>query len=292
MQSPRYEAPRTLPDAIALLSAANGDEPRALAGGTDLLVQMKSGHVEPGVVVDLKRIPELTTLALGPEELRLGAAVCAAEIREHAEVRELWPGVVEAIALIGSEQIQGRASVGGNLCNGSPAADTAPALIAAGARCHVAGPAGEREIPVEELFRGPGETALGSGEVLVDVRLPRPAPRTADAYLRFIPRSEMDIAVVGAGVSVTLDASGRCTAARVALGAVAPTPLLVPTSADALIGTELDDDALAACAAAASAAARPIDDVRGTAEYRRQLAGVLTRRAARIAAERAKERGA
>jgi carbon-monoxide dehydrogenase medium subunit len=206
---------------------------------------------------------------------------------EHSGVRAAWPGVVEAVELIGSTQIQGRATLGGNLCNASPAADSVPALIAAGAQATVAGPEGRRRTPVEDIATGPGETSLAKGELVVSFFLPARPPRSGDAYLRFIPRTEMDIAVVGAGVSLTLDDSGNCSAARVALGAVAARVLLVPEAADALIGTPVDETALDRLAAAASGACRPIDDKRGTREFRVRIAGVLARRAARTALERA-----
>ncbi len=289
MEPLSYEAPRSLAEALELLGGANGVEARVLAGGTDLLVQLRS-RLASGLVVDVKRIPELATLSYDEQGLRLGAAVPAAEIREHPEIEQAYPGLMEAAALIGSEQIQGRASVGGNLCNASPAADTVPALIALGASCGIAGKGGSRTLPVEQFVVSPGKNALGPGELLVELRIPPPAPSSADAYLRFIPRSEMDIAVVGAGVCVTLVAKGRCTTARVALAAVAPTPLLAPAAADALVGTDLDDAALERAAAAASEACQPIDDKRGTAVYRRKVAGVLVRRAASIAAERARRR--
>jgi carbon-monoxide dehydrogenase medium subunit len=259
---------------------------KIFAGGTDLLVQWRTGLRQPSAFVDVKRIPELGTLTLDDNGLRLGAAMPAAEIAEHGEVRRVWPGLVEAIQLIGSTQIQGRATVGGNLCNASPAADTTCALIVNRAECLVSGPDGERRVPVEQFCTSPGRTVLRRGELLVALHVPRPAERTADAYLRLIPRTEMDIAVAGAGVSLTMDRSGVCTAARVAIGAVAPTALLVPAAAAALIGSRVDDDALARAAGEASAAARPIDDKRGTVEYRRAVAGVLTKRAARIAASR------
>jgi len=281
----RYEAPTTVADAVRLMKA--DPTARPLAGGTDLLVQQKAGR-RPSAFIDLKRIPELLGVTLDAKGLRLGAATPAAEICEHDEVRSLWPGLVEAVGLIGSTQIQGRCSVGGNLCNGSPAADTTCPLIVNQAQALVAGPGGERTIPVESFTTGPGKTVLGPGEMLVALLVPRPAPGTADAYLRLIPRTEMDIAVVGAAVSVTVDAKGACTAARVAVGAVGPTAVLVPEAAEALIGTKLDEAALKAAGAAASAAAKPIDDKRGTAEYRRRVVGVLTRRAAGIAAQRAK----
>lgn len=284
----RYEAPRSVADAVRLIQA--DPNARVLAGGTDLLVQFRAGLRQPTAFIDIKRIPELVGITIDADGARLGAATPAAVICEHAEMARLWPGLVEAVHLIGSTQIQGRGTVGGNLCNASPAADTTCALIVNQARCVIAGPAGERIVPVERFCTGPGSTVLDAGEFLVALLIPRPAPRTADAYLRLIPRTEMDIAVAGAGVSVTLDAAGVCTAARVAIGAVAPTALLVPEAASALVGSKLDEAALARAGQAASAAARPIDDKRGTVAYRRAVAGVLTRRAAATAAHRAKGR--
>jgi len=273
---------------VADLAAAAGAA-RVLAGGTDLLVQLRAGMVTPTVVVDIKGIAETRTITREGDGFRIGAAVSGAELGEHPDVRRAWPGVVEAVELIGSTQIQGRASMGGNLCNASPAADSVPALIAAAAVCRVAGPGGVREVPVEQICSGPGKTTLAAGEFVVSLFLP-PRPKNAgDAYLRFIPRTEMDIAVVGVGVSLTLDASGKCTSARVALGAVAPKALLVADAGAALVGTKVDDKALAKMAAAARAACKPIDDKRGTIEYRTQVAGVLAERAARIAVARAKE---
>ena len=286
MLSIRYEAPTTVADAVKLIQADPGA--KVLAGGTDLLVQFRAGVRQPTAFIDVKRIPDLVHITFDRDGLHLGAAACAAAIAEHAEIKRLWPGLAEAVHLIGSTQIQGRGSVGGNLCNASPAADTTCALMVNHAACIIAGPNGERTVPVEEFLVGPGKTVLARGELLVAIRVPRPAPRTADAYLRLIPRSEMDIAVAGAAVSLTIDAAGRCTAARVAIGAVAPTALLVPAAAEALIGSTLDDAALQAAATAASAAAKPIDDKRGTAAYRRHVVGVLVRRAATIAANRAK----
>ncbi len=288
MQTTRFEAPQSIADAVALLAA--DPDARVLAGGTDLLVQTRTGRAHPSAFVDVKRIPDLMRIQVDGNGLLLGGAVPAAEIYENETIRQLWPGLAEATDLIGSSQIQGRATLCGNLCNASPAADTVPALIAVGAEALVAGPDGERAVAVEDFVTGPGQTVLQRGELVVAFRIPAPAPRSADAYLRLIPRTEMDIAVVGAGVSVTLDAAGRCTAARVALCAVAPTPLLVGPAADALIGSSIDDAALAAAAAAASEATHPIDDKRGTVEYRRKVAGVLVKRAAAIAAERARER--
>ncbi len=283
----QYTSPTTLADAVTALRGANGSA-KVLAGGTDLLVQMRAGRLKPALIVDLKHIPELRKITAEAGGFRIGAAVAGAELGEHAEVREAWPGVVEGLELIGSTQIQGRASLGGNLCNGSPAADSVPGLIAAGATCAIVGPQGTREAKVEDIITGPGRTSLAAGEFVVSFLLPARPAHSGDAYLRFIPRTEMDIAVVGAAVSVTLDANGVCTAARVSLGAVAPTPLLVEAGAQALIGTRIDDAALAALAAAASAACKPISDKRGTIVYRTKVAGVLARRAAVIARDRAR----
>ncbi|OFW24263.1 MAG: oxidoreductase [Acidobacteria bacterium RIFCSPLOWO2_02_FULL_65_29] len=288
MLSIRYEAPRSIAEAIHLLASDPGAH--VLAGGTDLLVQFRAGAKQPSAFIDVKRIPDLVGISLDTNGLRLGAATPAAAICEHAELGRLWPGLVEAVHLIGSAQIQGRGSVGGNLCNASPAADTTSALIADRAECVIAGPGGERVVPAERFCTGPGTTILRRDELLVAVVLPRPPARTADAYFRLIPRSEMDIAVAGAGASVTLDASGTCTAARVAVGAVAPTALLVDAAGQALIGTRLDEATLSLAAAAASAAARPISDKRGTAAYRRHVVGVLAKRAIVSAAARARER--
>jgi CO/xanthine dehydrogenase FAD-binding subunit len=280
-----FLAPASLQDALALLGQAG--QTRPLAGGTDLMVQMRSGRMPAQRILDLKRIPGLIGIESGPAGFVIGAATPCAQIGEHAGLAAAWPGVVEAARLIGSTQVQGRASLGGNLCNASPAADSVPALIAAGAVLRVAGPAGERELAAESFQRGPGRNALAPGEVLVAIALPARAPRSGDAYLRLIPRTEMDIAVAGAGVWLALDADRRVIQARVALGAVAPTALRVDAAAQALIGSRLDDDGLARLAAAASAACRPIDDKRGTAAYRTRVAGVLARRAAAIAYERA-----
>ncbi len=283
----RYEAPETLDAAVRLLAGEEGVA-RPLAGGTDLLVQLRFGLVEPDLIVDVKRIPEMCRIAAEAGGFRIGAAVSGAELGEHPDLGKAWPGVVEAAELIGSTQIQGRASLGGNLCNASPAADSVPAMMAAAAVTTVAGPDGRREVPVEDIATGPGTTSLARGEIVVSIFLPPRPPRSGDAYLRFIPRTEMDIAEVGAGVSLALDGEGLCTDARVALGAVAERAILVPDAAATLIGTPVDDAALAALAAAASAACRPIDDKRGTKAHRIHVAGVLARRAAERALERAR----
>ncbi len=270
----RYLAPRTLDEAISAFAAA-GSAARILAGGTDLLVQMRSGAVKPGLIVDIKKITEMTAIEQTADgAFRIGAAVPGAVLAEHPRFGKVWPGVLEAVNLIGSTQVQGRASAGGNLCNGSPAGDSVPAMIAAGAIVTVQGPNGRREMPVEQVPAGPGRTNLKPGEILVSFTLPPRPPGSSDAYLRMIPRTEMDIAVVGCGVSLTLK-DGVCIAARVGLGAVAPTVLLVETAAKALIGSKLDDAAVNAAAQACSAACRPIDDKRGTIAYRTKVAGVL-----------------
>ena len=282
----RYLAPDTLDEAISAFAAA-GSAGRILAGGTDLLVQMRSGAVKPGVIVDIKKIAEMTAIEQTADGgFRIGAAVPGAVLAEHPQFGKVWPGVLEAVNLIGSTQVQGRASAGGNLCNGSPAGDSVPAMVAAGAIATLQGPNGRREMAVEKVPAAPGRTNLLPGEILVSFTLPKRSPGSSDAYLRMIPRTEMDIAVVGVGVSLTMK-DGVCTAARVGLGAVAPTVLLVEAAAKALIGSKLDEAALHAAAAACSAACRPIDDKRGTIVYRTKVAGVLLKRTALIAAKRA-----
>jgi len=284
MSSMSYEAPTSLSQAVRILHDSTGA--RVLAGGTDLLVQMKLGIRRPATVVDVKHIPELMEMTLSDRGLHLGAAVPGAVVTASDAIRRVFPGFVEALGLIGSSQVQGRCSAGGNLCNASPAADCVCALIVNGAVCQVLGSRGPRSIPVEQFTIGPGKNSLAADELLVSLELPLPAPRTSDAYLRFIPRTEMDIAVAGAAVSLTLDEAGTCTAARVAIGSVAPTALLVPAAAAALIGSTVDATALEEAGAAASAAASPITDKRGTAEYRRKIVAVLVRRAAALAKTR------
>jgi len=286
MSQMRYEAPSTVAAAVALLAGANGHA-RVLAGATDLLVQMRSGRVQPELLVDVKGIPEMTSITQEGGAFRFGAATNAMQLVEHEAFAKAWPGVTEAVKLIGSIQVKGRATVGGNVCNASPAADSVPSLIAAGAIAHVVGPNGARDAPVEEIATGPGKTSLAKGEIVTSFLLPKRPPQSGDAYLRFTPRTEMDIAVVGAGVDLTLDAKGVCTRARVSLGAVAERALLVPEAAAALIGSKVDDAALLRLAQAASAACRPIDDKRGTREFRIKIAGVMAKRAAKIAFERA-----
>ena len=283
----RYEAPDTMEAAVELLANEDGVA-RVLAGGTDLLVQLRAEMVEPDLVVDVKRIGAMREVTLESGGYRVGAAVTGAELGEHTQFKAVWPGVVEGFELIGSTQIQGRATMGGNLCNASPAADSVPAMIAARAIATIHGPDGQRDVPVEEVATGPGQTSLGRGELVSSFFFPEKPARTGDAYLRFIPRTEMDIAVVGAGICLTLDEANVCSAARVSLAAVAARALIVSEAADALIGTPVDDAALANLSAAASAAAKPIDDKRGTKEFRIQIMGVIARRTAEIALARAK----
>jgi carbon-monoxide dehydrogenase medium subunit len=284
----RYEAPDTIDAAVKLLAGEPGVA-RVLAGGTDLLVQMRSDIISPDLVVDIKKLSELRQVTEEGGGFRVGAAVTGAELKEHPKLPKVWPGLIESANLIGSTQVQGRATMGGNLCNGSPAADSVPGLIAAGAVATIAGPSGRRELKVEDIMLAPRKLALTKGEFITSFLLPPRPARSSDAYLRFIPRTEMDIAVVGCGVSLTLDPGGTCTAARVSLGAVAARPLLVEDAAKAIIGTKLDHAALAKLEAAARAACKPIDDKRGTVEFRIDVAGVLARRAALIAQERARK---
>jgi CO/xanthine dehydrogenase FAD-binding subunit len=250
-------------------------------------VQLRSGRMRPEAIVDVKRIPGLIGIREESDKFVIGAATPGVMLSAHKAFEHAWPGIVEGADLIGSQQIQGRASLAGNLCNASPAADSVPAMIAARAACVIAGPNGRRTALVEAIVTGPGRTSLEKGEFIVEFHVPKPKPHQCDAYLRFIPRTEMDIAVVGCGVNVTLDGNGTCTDACVVLGAVAPTQLVVEDAAKALIGHRLDDATLTALDAAAQRACRPITDKRGTIEYRTKVAGVLARRAATIAFERA-----
>ena len=282
----KYQTPSTTKEAATFIKRAKG-KAFVLAGGTDLMVRMKSGFIEPDLVVDIKQISAMQSITKSATGFRIGAAVSAAEMGENTALKKAWPGVVESANLIGSDQIQNRCTIAGNLCNASPAADAVPALIAAGAKANVVGPQRRRTVAVEKIITSPGKTSLSKGEIVESITLPKRAPRSGDAYLRFIPRSEMDIAVVGAGVNLVLDNNNVVKSARVALGAVAPTPLLVPDAAKAIIGTKLNKAALTKLADACSAACLPIDDKRGTVEFRTEVAGVLARRAARIAYKRA-----
>lgn len=283
----RFESPTTAEAAAALLASTQGLT-KVLSGGTDILIQMRAGMVKPELLVNVKGIEEMTTVKVENGGYRFGAAVPCMNLVENKEFAKTWPGVIDGVNLVGSVQVRGRASVGGNLCNASPAADTTPAMIAAGAVATVVGPNGRRDVPVEEITTGPGKTSLAKGELVASFFLPKRAAHSGDAYLRFTPRSEMDIAVVGVGINLTLDEKGVCTSARVSLGAVAEKALLVPEAAAALVGTTVDEAALDKLAAAASAAARPIDDKRGTKVFRIKIAGVLARRAAIVALNRAR----
>ena len=272
-----YSAPSTIADAIQLKTAH--PEAIALAGGTDLLVQLRVGRKSTGLVIDVKKIPELNELRYTPEAgLTLGAAVPCHRVYEDSTVSRVYPALAEVAALIGGIQIQGRASIGGNLCNAAPSADSIPLLIALGARCRIAGAGGEREVAAEDFCIAPGKNVLAAGELLVSLQIPPMAPHSGARYLRFIPRNEMDIAVAGAGVAVTLK-GGAFTAARIALASVAPTPLFVPAAGESLIGKPASAESIDAAAHIASEAAKPITDMRGTWEYRRHLCAVLTRRA-------------
>lgn len=282
----RYVAPTTIEDAVTVL-AGDGDA-EVYAGATDFIPQLRMGRPEPGRAVDLKRIPRLTDLRLVGDTWMIGAATPSVRLTEEDGLVADLPGLVEAAALIGSDQIQSRASLGGNLCNASPAADSVPAMVVNDGRAVIAGPDGTRTVPVASVVTGPGSTSLGRGEFVVEFEFDRPPPRTSDAYLRFIPRTEMDIAVVGAGVRLSLDEGGRCTAASIALGAVAPTVVRVPAAEAVVVGQSLTESVLSQVAAEAAAACNPIDDKRGTKEYRRQVAGVLAVRALKLAAARAR----
>jgi aerobic carbon-monoxide dehydrogenase medium subunit len=282
----RYLSPETSKEAVQLLAKEKG-KAYILAGGTDLLVKMKAGMIEPDTVIDIKRIKGMGDIKKTATGFTIGAGTSCAKITDSAILKKAYPGIVEAAGLIGSKQVQGRCTISGNLCNASPAADSVPAMVAAGAKAVIAGPKGKRKVAVEHVPAGVGRNILKKGEFIESIELPKRKPRSADCYLRFTPRTEMDIAVVSVSVNLELDAKGVIKAARVALGAVAPTVLLVKEAADAIIGTSLDDAAKAKLMAAASAACTPIDDKRGTIEFRTEVAGVLTRRAAETAYARA-----
>jgi len=283
----RYESPKSTSEAVALMAAEKG-KAYLLAGGTDLLVRMRGDFIDPDLIVDIKRIPGIQEIRQTASGFSIGAGVPCAMLGRNKALVKAWPGVVEAAQLIGSDQIQGRCTMVGNLCNASPAADSVPAMTAAKAKAVVVGPRGRRRVPVEEVVTGPGRTSLKKGEIVIAIELPKRPAKSGDAYLRFTPRTEMDIAVCSAGVSLTLGAGNVVKQARVALGAVAPTVVLVPKAARALVGTRLEDDALMKLAAACEAACSPIDDKRGTVEFRTEVAGVMARRAAVMAYDRAR----
>ena len=283
----QYYTPKSFSEAIEISMEAKGIT-RFLAGGTDVLVQLRADIVTPDVLIDIKKIPEVGDILQNSDGgWRIGAAVPGAQLNEHKDLKAQWPGVVEAMDLIGSTQVQGRATLVGNLCNGSPAADSVPALIAAGASVTVVSANGSREVLVEDIPHSPGKTVLEKGELISAVNLPARNTNGGDAYLRLIPRTEMDIAVVGCAVNLSVK-EGIVSDARISLGAVTAKVTLVKEAADAIIGTTLDEKALAALSLAASAACKPIDDKRGTIEYRTHVAGVLAKRAAQIAYKRAR----
>jgi carbon-monoxide dehydrogenase medium subunit len=285
-----YAAPHTLGEVSALLSQ-NGAQARILAGGTDILAQMRENRQSADLLVDIKNIPELNELRYDPVDgLTIGAAVSCLRIWQDPTVAAVYPGLINAVSLIGGIQIQGRATVGGNLANASPAADSIPALIVHEAQCEIAGSSGTRTVAVENFCVAPGKTVLQGGEFLVRLRIKPPVRGFGASYLRFIPRNEMDIAVVGVGAAVVLDETGtRFRSVRVALGAVAPTPLYVSRVGELLAGQEVSDDAVEQAGRIASEAATPISDIRGNVEQRKHLAGVLTRRALHSAIERARQ---
>ena len=286
MPALRYEAPTSI-DAATSLLAENSKVAKILAGGTDVIVQMHSERIEPKLIVDIKNIPELRKIEKTDDGFKFGAAISGKELMLNEEFNNVWPGIMDGVRLIGSLQIRGRASVGGNLCNASPAADSVPPLIAAAAVANIIGPSGSRDIPVEEVIIKPGQTSLSEGEIIVSFQLPNRPPKSGDAYLRFTPRTEMDIAVVGVAINLTLNDEGMCDSARVTLGAVAPTPILDTNAAKTLIGTKLDVKAIENLASAVKKSCSPIDDKRGTIEFREDVVGVLAKRVAEIAKKRA-----
>mgnify|MGYP001200242380 CR=1 FL=1 len=284
-----FAQPTTVDEAVGLLSESKG-KARILAGGTDLIVQLRGAPErlgDPDLIVDGKGISDLNELSYSAGSgLTLGAAVPCYRIYQNAEIAKAYPGLIDSASLIGGIQIQGRASIGGNLCNGTPSADSIPALIAHNVTCNIAGPNGTRSVAVEDFCTGPSKTVLQSDEILVSLSFPPPSDNFGARYIRFIPRNEMDIAVAGAGVSVTLQ-NGNIGSARVALASVAPTPLLVKEISDALAGQPANEATITEAGKLAKEAAKPITDMRGTIEYRKHLCDVLTRRALQAAITRA-----
>ncbi len=283
-----YEAPHSVREAVDLLNEA-GDSARPLAGGTDLLVQMRARAYDLDYVVDVKNIPELNELTYDPDNgLTIGAAVPCHRIYANSTVRTVYPGIVDAANIIGGTQIQGRASLGGNLCNAAPSADSVPAMISYSGVARIAGPNGSREVALEDFCTFVRQTVLERGELLVSLHFPTPEANSGANYIRFIPRNEMDIAVAGAGVSVVLD-NGDIKSARITLASVAPTPLFVEEAASAIAGKPANEETVRIASGIARDTAKPITDMRGTIEYRKHLCEVLTRRALLTAIERAKE---
>jgi len=289
LQAFDYARVSSVDEAVALLAQHNGGA-RVLSGGTDLLVALREGRLSTDLVVDIKGIPDVEEMTYSSDSgLNLGAAVPCHRMYNDAGLTATYPGLMDSAHLIGGIQIQGRASMGGNLCNASPAADSIPALIAHSAVAVVAGPNGRREVAVEDFCTAPGRTVLEAGEFLISLQIPAPQPGFGAAYLRFIPRNEMDIAVVGVGASVQLSADGSTIeSARIALAAVAPIPLYVEAAGAALAGKAISDEVIDQAAAIAQETAKPIDDMRGTAVYRKHLVAVLTRRTLALAIERAR----
>lgn len=282
-----YVAPASLSEAVNLLKQQGGNA-RLLAGGTDLIVNMRVGRRKPAVVVDAKGIPELNELKVAANGLTIGAAVSCKTIYENAAVARDYPALVDSASLVGGTQIQGRASFGGNLCNAAPSGDTIPTLMVLGAVANIAGPNGSRQVAVENFCTGPGKTVLADNELLVSIFVPAPVAGGGAFFLRFIPRNEMDIAVVNAAAAVVM-AGDTIKSVRIAIGSAAPTPVMAAKAAELLTGKVASDELLQRAGEAASAATSPISDMRGTAKYRKHLAKVLTRRAVLGAIKRAKE---
>ena len=283
-----YAKPSSVEEAVGLM-AEHGDRASPIAGGTDILVQLRGGRKPADLLVDVKGIPELMEVSYDPAAgLTLGAAAPCYKIYGNSAVHDAYPGLMDSATLIGGIQIQGRASIGGNVCNAAPSADAIPGLIAHSATCNIVGPRGSREVPVEEFCTGPGHNVLQPGELLVSIHVPPPQKGFGARYIRFIPRNEMDIAVAGSGVSVVLE-NGTIKSARVSLASVAPTPLFVKEAGEALEGKEPTEANIRTASGLARDAAKPINDMRGTIEFRKQLCEVLTRRALVTAVERAKE---
>ena len=282
-----YQAPTTLANTLALFDSHPGAY--LLAGGTDLLVQLRAGRKQTDLVLDIKHVAELNEISFDVADgLTLGAAVSCAQTYENAAVKTHYPSLAEVASIIGGIQIQGRASIGGNLCNAAPSADAIPLLIALSAKCRVASSKGERQIAVEDFCIAPGKNAMLPGEILVSLHLPAPKKGSGASYLRFTPRNEMDIAVAGVGASIVLE-GGVFKHARIALASVAPRPLFVPVAGDSLIGKPVNVESIEAAAELAKGAATPITDMRGTVEYRRHLCAVLTKRALEAAVKQAQE---
>ncbi len=285
-----YATPESVADAVVMLSD-HGENACVLAGGTDLIVQLRENRRRADLVVDVKKIAELNELSYDAAAgLTIGAAVPCYRIYGNAEIAGAYPGLMDAARLVGGTGIQGRASLGGNLCNASPAGDTIPPMIVLCGEAEIAGPNGTRSVAVEDFCTAPGRSVLEDGEFLVTLRFPAPAPNSGAFYKRFIPRNEMDIAVVGVGASVVLSEDrSSFVSARIAVGAVAPTPLFVREAGEALGGQPVSDETIQRAADIARDAARPISDMRGTADYRKHLTSVLTRRVVQGAVQRAKE---